>query len=67
MRAEIIGIAKQFDVGLEQRPDGSWAPPAKLTILYRPCFQKPPVELRLAFLYTNEEQKVAVYGEVKEL
>ena len=66
MRAEIIGIATGFDVRLEEQADGTWAPPPKVTMSYRPCWQKPAVELRLCFLYTDEAQKVAVYGVVKE-
>ena len=66
MRAEIIGVEARFDVSPEQRPDGSWGPPLKVTISYRPCWKKPTVQLNLAFVYTNEERDVAVYDVVKQ-
>jgi hypothetical protein len=61
MRAEVLGHEAGFEVSLEQREDGSWAPPAEVKITLRPCWRKPAIRLRLIFLYTNEERKVAVY------
>ena len=63
MRAEILGLSTGFDVALEQQADGSWRPPALLTISLRKCWRKPPVQLRLAYAYTNEATKVAYYVE----
>jgi hypothetical protein len=61
MRAEILGHDAGFEVTLEEREDGSWAPPASVKLTLRPCWRKPPVKLRLAYLYTNEERGVAIY------
>lgn len=65
MRAEIIGTAAGFEVEPEQRPDGSWGPPATVSLTMRPCWQKPAVHLSLEYLYTNAVTKVAVYAEKK--
>lgn len=61
MRAEIIGLAAGFDVPLELQPDGSWKPPALLTLSLRKCWRKPPVKLKLAYLHTHSN--IAYYVE----
>ncbi|HZF23993.1 MAG TPA: hypothetical protein VE030_11080 [Burkholderiales bacterium] len=61
MRAEILDRAVAFEVQPEARPDGSWEPPAEVTLTLRPCWRKPPVRLRVAYLYTYEQ--VAYYAE----
>jgi len=63
MRAEVIGLAACFQVQAEARPDGSWEPPAIVTITTRPCWRKPPVLLHLAYAYTTGA--VAYYVEMK--
>ena len=63
MRAEILGLAARFEIQPELRPDGSLKPPASVIITMRPCWKKPPVQLYLAYVYTNDETKVAYYAE----
>ncbi len=68
MRAEILGLAAgSFEVQPEQRPDGTWAPPPFQTLSLRPCWRKPPVRYRVAYLFTNEELQVAYYDVVEEI
>ena len=63
MRAIVLDSAAQFEVAPELLPDGSWAPPAKVTITYRPCWRKPPVELHLSLAYYSEGQGITYYME----
>jgi len=64
MRAEVIGIGAGFQVQPELRADGSVAPPQAVTLTLRKCWQKPAVQMRVEFLYENEE--VAYYAVVRE-
>jgi hypothetical protein len=67
MRAEILGLAAgRFEVQPEQRPDGSWGPPARVTLTLRPCWRKPPVRMQVAHVYTNDLMQVAYYEVVDE-
>lgn len=62
MRAEILGLAAGFEVDLVRHPGGGWEPPAEVTITLRPCWMKPPVQMTVGYLFTNEEARVAVYA-----
>jgi hypothetical protein len=67
MHAEILGLAAgRFEVQPEMRPDGSWAPPGRVTFTMRPCWQKPPILMTVEYLYTNEATQTAYYAEVKK-
>jgi hypothetical protein len=67
MRAEVLGFGAatpRFEVQPEEQPDGTLVPPARVTVTLRPCWRKPPVEMRLQYLYTDDKQ-VALYAEVE--
>jgi hypothetical protein len=61
MRAEILDRAVAFEVQPEALPDGTAAPPARVTLTLRLCWRKPPIRLLLSYVYT--EDKVAYYVE----
>jgi hypothetical protein len=68
MRAEILGLAAgSFEVQPELRPDGRIIPPAFATLSLRPCWRKPAVKYRVAYLFTDEENQVAYYDVVEEI
>lgn len=66
MRAEVLGLGTWFEVQPELRPDAVWAPPERVTLTLRPCWRKPPVEMTLEYLYTNDVTLIAYYAEVKK-
>jgi hypothetical protein len=58
MRAEILGLGAAFEV---QPENGK--PPVEATLTLRLCWRKPPVQVRVAYVYTNEITQVAYYAE----
>jgi hypothetical protein len=63
MRAEVLGIAAQFEVQPAVRDDGTTGPPYRITLTTRTCWKKPALTLQLTYLY--EAQNVAYYGVAK--
>jgi len=59
MHAEILGLGARFEV--QPEPDGK--PPVEVAITVRPCWRKPPVQVRVAYVYTNDITRVAYYAE----
>lgn len=59
MKAEIVDLALRFDVTPGFKLDGSVGAPSEVTVSLRPCWRKPPVKLKLVFLY--EADDVAYY------
>jgi hypothetical protein len=43
------------------------APPARITVPFRPCVLKPPVELELNWLTTDEVRGIELYRPVREI